>query len=194
MTKERSRERNEMVREGRVGQDDTRGLAGPSVRNFQPLTSKKHEWTPERRRILSRLLVSLLLFSRSPLSLRLTFSSLMDSRSLLLGRPLPFLGLLPSRQSPRFYLLFDLTIRERLASSTSFVSLAKLSRSRSKRSRFAVRRWQNNEAQPAPRQDLDCAFYFTARAVCRKDLGYFSKTGWVIEYSCDNFLGMDGTC
>lgn len=47
---------------------DTR-LADPC--ELQPLTSKKHEWTPERRRALSCLLVSLLLFSWPSSSFRL---------------------------------------------------------------------------------------------------------------------------
>lgn len=60
----------ERSRVGQVRQGDTR-LVRASER--APLTSKKHEWTPERRRVLSCLLVSLLLFAWPPLSLRLAF-------------------------------------------------------------------------------------------------------------------------
>lgn len=107
-----------------------RDEAGRSAR-FNHLTSKKHEWTPARRRTLSCLLVSLLLFSWPLLSSLLCRAAALLSPSrrstFLLFRVAP-ISLAPSVKPPRQLLSLSLSVF-RSISDPCLPSLSSASRS-----------------------------------------------------------------
>jgi len=146
--RERERERGrdgggearERSRAGQVRRGNAR-LASPRANERALLTSKKHEWTPERRRALSCLLVSLLLSSSPPFIAASRFSL-----AWLLSSSPSLSSSLSSSLSLSLHRLYHPSLAlSRSLSGTSHLS----------RAQFAVA--GHHRAQSAPRAGSTCS-------------------------------------